>query len=204
MGLAVAHGQKRKRWCGGEIDADPFALPQHLAIRPTAMLARAVGFIRYATIFKDAIKATDSSPIFGLIHWAEPLSAYNAIALRVAWRDASGDAPVILVDLIHATDERRTITLHASYDVGDAAARWRGWGRVLGLKLLLEDKEGALREAERRLGSLRIDNPQPHSGANPLTNRRPISFGCSGQPRLFTQRLSAGARPLVYQVMNAV
>lgn len=204
MGLAVTKGQKRKRWSDGEIDADPFDLPAQLAIRPTAMLSRAAGFIRYATIYRDAVKATDSSPIFGLFHWSEPLSAFRGIALRVAWRDASGDSPVILVDLLHAKDDRRSVTLHASFDGADAAARWRAWGRALGLPLLLEDQDGALREAERRLGSLRIDTPQPHSGANPLSNRRPMSFGATGMPRLFPQRLSAGARPIAYQATGGL
>lgn len=204
MGLAATKGQKRKRWSDGEIDADPFGLPAQLAIRPSALLSRAAGFIRYATIYRDAVKATDSSPIFGLFHWSEPLSAFRGIALRVAWRDASGEAPVILVDLLHASDERRTLTLHASFDGADAAARWRAWSQTLGLPLLLEDQDGALREAERRLGSLRIDRPQPHSGANPLSNRRPMSFGATGMPRLFPHRLSAGARPIAYQALGGL
>jgi hypothetical protein len=69
---------------------------------------------------------------------------------------------------------------------------------VLSQPLLLEDRAGELQEAERRLGSLRIDTAQPHAGANPLSARRPLTFGATGRPRLWPQRLSTGTRPLAY------
>jgi hypothetical protein len=198
MGQAEKPRQTRKRWTGGEIDSDPFMLPQRIAIPASEAMSRLFGFIRYAVIHSDAVKATDSSPILGPFVWDEPMSAYRGVALRVAWRDVQGKQPVILVQLVHRSDERRSVALHASFDGADVAARWRSWGRVLALPLLLEDREGELQEAERRLGSLRIDTPQPHAGANPLSARRPMTFGVTGRPRLWPQRLGNGTRPPAY------
>lgn len=198
MGRATIAPLTRKRWAGGEIDADPFALPQRVTIPAPDLVPRLFGFIRYADIRNDVVKATDLSPILGLFDWTEPLSAYRGVALRVAHRKASGAKPVILVEIVHETNEKHSVVLHASFDGADVAARWRSWARVLRLPLLLEDRGGELQEAERRLGSLRIDVPQPHAGANPLSTRRPMTFGHTGRPRLFQQRLSTGTRPLAY------
>lgn len=189
--------QKRRRWVGGEIDADPFRLPQRVTIPAAELWQRAFGFIRYAVVYKDAVKATDSSPILGPFVWTEPMHAYRGVALRVAHRGRDAK-PVILVELLHRKDERRSLVLHASCDGADVAARWRSWGRALNLPLLVEDREGELREAERRLGALRIDTAQPHTGANPLSARRPLTFGATGRPRLWPQRLTAGSRPPAY------
>jgi hypothetical protein len=198
MGRAAKAEQQRRRWIGGEIDADPFVLPQRITIPAGERMSRLFGFIRYAMVHKDAVRATDSSPILGPFVWTEPMSAYRGVALRVAWRDASGGKPVILVQLVHANDERRSVALHASFDGADVAARWRSWARALGRPLLLEDRAGELQQAERRLGSLRIDAAQPHSGANPLSTRRPLAFGATGRSRLWPQRLGTGTRPLAY------
>ncbi len=198
MGQAAKPHQSRKRWASGEIDSDPFMLPQRITIPANETISRLFGFIRYAVIHSDAVKATDSSPILGPFVWSEPISAYRGVALRVAWRDAKGAEPVILVQLVHRDDERRSIALHASFDGADVAARWRSWGRTLALPLLLEDRQGELQAAERRLGALRIDAPQPHAGANPLSARRPMTFGVTGRPRLWPQRLSTGSRPTAY------
>jgi hypothetical protein len=198
MGKAEVAPQTRKRWTGGEIDADPFMLPQRVTIPAAQWHTRLFGFIRYAVIYSDAVKATDSSPILGPFVWSEPISAYRGVALCVAHRESRGARPVLIVELLHATDERRSVVLHASFDGADVAARWRSWGRVLNLPLLVEDREGDLREAERRLGSLLVDTPQPHAGANPLSARRPLTFGATGRPRLWPQRLTAGSRPPAY------
>lgn len=199
--MAMAQKQphlKRQRWIIGELDSDPFMLPQRVTIPANETMNRLFGFIRYAVVHKDGVKVTDSSPILGPFVWDEPMTAFKGVALRVAWRDHKGGKPVILVQLVHRRDERRSVTVHASLDGADVAARWRSWGRVLNLPLLLEDREGELQMAERRLGALRIDTAQPHAGANPLSARRPMTFGMTGRPRLWQDRLMTGSRPSAY------
>ena len=198
MAKADTAPQARKRWIGGEIDADPFMLPQRVTIPAAEWHNRVFGFIRYAVVYTDAVKATDSSPILGPFVWTEPMTAYRGVALCVAHRGGRDTKPVLLVELLHRTDEKRSVVLHASFDGADVAARWRSWGRVLNLPLLVEDREGDLRDAERRLGALLVDTPQPHAGANPLSASRPLTFGATGRPRLWPQRLSTGTRPLAY------
>lgn len=194
----AARRQAPRIWRGGEIDADPFHLPQHVAIAASGLMPRAFGFIRYATIFADAVTANDSSPILGIFDWSEPMAAYEGVALRVVSRDRRGVEKALLVELTHRTNVKRNVVVHASADGLDAPARWRSWGRALGLPLLVEDREGNLHPAERRLGVLHVGAPQPHSGANPLSARRPLSFGQSGQPRAWGERLVVGGRPPAY------
>ncbi|MBX3506443.1 MAG: hypothetical protein KF895_13270 [Parvibaculum sp.] len=200
MALEQSSGQKRGKrlWRGGELDADPFALPVHVAVKATSLAERAMGFIRFATIYRDAITAYDSSPILGRFEWSEPVSAYEGVALRILPCDRQARNFVAVVELSHRHREARNLVIYAGEDGVDASARWRSWGRVLNLPLLIEDRDGDLHPAERRLGAIQISHPQPHAGANPLTARRPLAFGQSGQPRLWGHRLVVGGRPHAY------
>ncbi|MEP0709220.1 MAG: DUF6101 family protein [Parvibaculum sp.] len=195
----VQQQKRRKRiWRSGEFDADPFGLPQHVAIKAVNPVERAFGFIRYATVYADAVTAYDSSPILGRFEWSEKMSAYDGVALRILPCDRQAKKFVAIVELSHRANEARNLVVYAGEDGVDASARWRAWGRVLRLPLLIEDREGTLHPAERRLGALHVSDPQPHAGANPLSARRPLTFGQSGQPRLWARRLVVGGRPLAY------
>ncbi|MFN4339177.1 DUF6101 family protein [Parvibaculum sp.] len=195
---AVQQKRRKRIWRGGELDADPFSLPCHVAVKAGGPVDRAFGFIRFATIYRDAITAYDSSPILGRFEWSEPLSAYEGVALRILPCDRRARNLVAIVELSHRCRAPRSLVVYAGEDGVDASARWRAWGRVLNLPLLVEDREGTLHPAERRLGAIQISHPQPHAGANPLTARRPLTFGQSGQPRLWASRLAAGGRPHAY------
>lgn len=196
----VMEGRKRQKrvWRGEELDADPFNLPQEVAVKATTLLGRAFGFIRFAEIHTNVVAANDSSPILGRFEWSEPISAYEGVALRVVPCDKRATKLFVVVELSHSGNARRNLILYAGEDGVDAAARWRSWGRVLHLPLLIEDREGTLHPAERRLGAIQVGDPQPHAGANPLSARRPLTFGQSGQARLWGRRLAMGARPLAY------
>lgn len=189
---------KSRLWRGGEIDADPFALPAHVALPAQSMGRRLMGFIRFATISREGVEVAESSPILGRFEWQAPLRAYEGVALRTARRGRGDLRSAVLIEMVHAEDSACSIILHVSFDGADVAARWRSWSNVLGLPLLIETKSGGLEMAERRMGSVKLDSPQPHAGANPLTLRRPMTFGATGRPRVWTQRLCAGSRPQAY------
>jgi len=189
---------RQRCWHGKEIDADPFALPAHVAIPAQSMGRRLLGFIRFVTISRTGVEIADSSPVLGCFEWQAPLRAYAGIALRTARRGRDDLRSVVLIEMVHGQEPARSIVLHASFDGADVAARWRSWSNVLGLPLLIETKTGGLETAERRLGSVKLDSPQPHAGANPLTLRRPMTFGATGRPGVWTQRLSVGSRPHLY------
>ena len=198
-GESVKQRRRQKRiWRGGELDADPFHLPQHVAVKATGPVERAFGFIRFATVYTDAVTAYDSSPLLGRFEWSEPISAYDGVALRVLPCDRQAANFVAVVELCHAGNAARNLVVYAGEDGVDASSRWRAWGRALKLPLLIEDREGMLHPAERRLGTLQVSDPQPHAGANPLSARRPLTCGQSGQPRLWARRLVVGGRPLAY------
>ena len=44
-------------------------------------------------------------------------------------------------------------------DGDEIVAEWQSWGKVLGLPLLVADKDGALREPFARIGALRVEAP---------------------------------------------
>lgn len=183
-------------WRDGELDADPYALPAHIAIPAQHWASRAVGFIRYATIYRDAVSVHDSSPILGIRSWSEPIGAFTGVAIRVAYRDRARTQPAIMVELRHPV-AARTVVLHVSFDGADATARWRSWAKRLGLPSLVEDRSGGLNQSEDRLGGIVVDAPQPHRGASALTVRRPLAFGFTGRPRHWPDRLAV-ARPRAY------
>ena len=43
----------------------------------------------------------------------------------------------------------------------DAVAQWKCWGRVLGVPLLVDEGDGALREPFRRIGRIGVGKPAP-------------------------------------------
>lgn len=186
----------RRRWASPELDADPYLLPASLAVPHQPLWRRAAGFIRYATIYRDRVSVHDSSPPFGVWSWEAPIDDYEGVSLTVAYKGRDVNAPMILVELRHA-DEDKNIVVHASSDGADAGARWRSWSAVLGLPLLVQDRQGDVREAVDRLGRVATQPPQPHRGASLLTTRRPLSFGYTGRPRQWSDRVSA-SRPHVY------
>ena len=194
---AAPDAVKAAHWRDGEIDANPFDLPAYIAIPAQHWASRAVGFIRYATIYRDAVSANDSSPIFGIRDWSEPITAYEGVAIRVAYRDRACDEPVIIIELRHPVASRSVI-LHVSFDGTDVSARWRSWGDVLGLPTLVEDRSGDLHASNVYLGRIVAEAPQPHRGASALTWRRPLAFGFTGRQRHWPNRLLGGARPHAY------
>lgn len=187
----------RRRWVHPAFDADPYQLPASVSVSFEPLWRRASGFIRYVTLYQDRVSVQDSSPPFGIWLWEEPVSAYQGVVLCVAYKDRTLDEPVILIELRH-TDPNKSIVVHASFDGADAGARWRSWGTQLGLPLLVQDRRGDIREATDRMGALTVSPAQPHRGASMLTTRRPLSFGYTGRPRQWSDRVTSATRPHAY------
>ena len=187
----------RRRWRGAAFDADPYLLPASIEMALDTFWHRMAGFVRYVTIYKDRVSVQDSSPPFGIWAWDAPVSDYEGVALSVAYRGNNHDEPVILVELRHA-DANRSVIVHASFDGADSGARWRSWSAQLGLPLLVQDRHGEVRDVVDRLGGVNVLPAQPHRGASPLTMRRPMSFGHTGRPRQWSDRVSSVSRPSAY------
>lgn len=187
----------RRRWRDGEVDADPYLLPAYTAQPAQDLPRRALGFIRYAAIYRDMVTVNESSPILGVWSWRMPVNAFKGVSIRVVYRDAGTQKPAIIVELVHP-DPAKTVLLHASFDGADASARWRSWASQLGLPALVEDRHGETRETDPRLGGVRLGEPQPHKGASSLSARRPMSFGFTGRGRYWPDRTLTGMRPHAY------
>jgi Family of unknown function (DUF6101) len=71
-------------------------------------------------------------------------------------------------------DPALSLPLFSSSACDDIVAEWQSWGRVLGLPLLVAERDGSLREPFARVGAVRIEAPtwrRRRRGA--LASRRP-------------------------------
>jgi Family of unknown function (DUF6101) len=86
-----------------------------------------------------------------------PVASYRGVAIRLQG-DLGGLPTSIAVVLEHA-DPALSLPLYIAAGADDIVAEWQSWGRVLGLPLLVAERDGSLREPFARLGSLRIEPP---------------------------------------------
>jgi Family of unknown function (DUF6101) len=86
-----------------------------------------------------------------------PVAAFRGVAIRLT---GPADVPptAIAVVLEHG-DPALSLPLFSSTASEDIVVEWQSWGRVLGLPLLVADRDGSLREPFARLGALRIEAP---------------------------------------------
>ncbi|HMK71644.1 MAG TPA: DUF6101 family protein [Xanthobacteraceae bacterium] len=86
-----------------------------------------------------------------------PLTAFRGVAIRVGGTvDEVCNAVAVVLE--HG-DPALSLPLFCSSTDDDAVAEWQSWGRVLGLPLLVAERDGSLREPFARLGALRIEAP---------------------------------------------
>ena len=117
-----------------------------------------------------------------------PVSAYRGVAVRVSeGQTEAGDA--IEVVLVHA-DPALSVPLVQVPDADDVVADWQRWGQALSLPLLVEERDGSMREAFPRLGAVMLGRPCPRRRRrSTLRQRRPSALmrrrataGIAGQP----------------------
>jgi len=86
-----------------------------------------------------------------------PVAAFRGVAIRL-YGETDQPPTAIAVVLEHA-DPALSLPLFSSPDTDNIVAEWQSWGRVLGLPLLVAERDGSLREPFARLGALRIEAP---------------------------------------------
>lgn len=117
-----------------------------------------------------------------------PVSSYRGVAVRVS-EDASQAADSVEVVLVHA-DPALSVPLVSMADADDVVADWQLWGVALRMPLLIEDADGAMREAFPRMGAVMIGKPGPRRRRrSTLKDRRPSALmrrkacdGIAGRP----------------------
>ncbi len=99
-----------------------------------------------------------------------PVSAFRGIAIRLMQR---GDEPPSAIDVVlEHGDPALSLPLFSSETPDEIVAEWQTWGRVLGLPLLVAERDGSLREPFARLGSVLVEAPARRRRRRTTISRR--------------------------------
>ena len=85
-----------------------------------------------------------------------PVAAFRGVAIRLTGKE---NAPTAIAVVLEHGDPALSLPLFSSSASDDIVAEWQSWGRVLGLPLLVAERDGSLREPFARLGAVRIEAP---------------------------------------------
>ncbi len=155
---------------GNPLRLDPFFLP----VRFRAADEAADGRLRIVDLHRERVVLRRS--LRGMrMAVSLPVSAFRGVAIRLTGK-ADATPTAIAVVLEHG-DPALSLPLFSSSESDDIVAEWQSWGRVLGLPLLVAERDGSLREPFARLGSLLIDAPTRRRRRHTaLARRRPAKL----------------------------
>jgi hypothetical protein len=102
-----------------------------------------------------------------------PVAAFRGVAIRL---NGNAHEPPTAIDVVlEHGDPALSLPLFSSAASDDIVAEWQSWGRVLGLPLLVAERDGSLREPFARIGALRIEAPTwRRRRRNAIARRRPV------------------------------
>ena len=131
---------------------DPFSLP----VRFEAADAAADECLRIVDLYRERVVLRRS---VGGMRMAlnMPLSLFRGVAIRLTGK--ADEPPTAIAVVLEHGDPALSLPLFCSSASDDIVAEWQSWGRVLGLPLLVAERDGSLREPFARLGALRIEAP---------------------------------------------
>jgi Family of unknown function (DUF6101) len=86
-----------------------------------------------------------------------PVSAFRGVAIRLTGK--ADEPPTSIAVVLEHGDPALSLPLFSASESDDIVAEWQSWGRVLGLPLLVAERDGSLREPFARLGAVRIEAP---------------------------------------------
>ncbi len=157
---------------------DPFSLPVRFAAADEAAdeHLRIVDLHRERVVVRRSVRGMRMALNL-------PLAAFRGVAIRITG-DATENPTAIAVVLEHG-NPALSQPLYASSESDDIVAEWQSWGRVLGLPLLVAERDGSLREPFARLGALRIETPTwRRRRRTAIARRRPLRMlrRCPGVP----------------------
>jgi hypothetical protein len=149
---------------------DPFALPVHFPANDAGADER----VRFVELHRERVvmrRAVSGIPMAVSV----PVAAFRGVAIRLA-PDMDGASEAIAVVLDHR-DPGLSIELFSSVDEDEIVAEWQAWGRVLGLPLLVAERDGKLREPFPYIGRVRVFAVKPRRRRrNAIRRRRPSIF----------------------------
>ncbi len=86
-----------------------------------------------------------------------PVAAFRGVAIRLIGN--ANEPPTAIAVVLEHGDPALSLPLFSSNGSDEIVAEWQSWGRVLGLPLLVAERDGSLREPFARIGALRIEAP---------------------------------------------
>jgi hypothetical protein len=130
---------------------DPFALP----VRFEAVDEAADGRTRIVDLHRERVVLRRS--VRGMrMALNMPVAVYRGVAIRLCGFTADNVPTEIAVVLEH-DDPALSLPLFSSPHADDIVAEWQSWAKVLGLPLLIAERDGCLREPFARLGAVRVE-----------------------------------------------
>jgi len=86
-----------------------------------------------------------------------PVAAFRGVAIRLTGNP--DEPPTAIAVMLEHGDPALSLPLFCATAGDDIVAEWQCWGRVLGLPLLVAERDGTLREPFARLGAVRVEAP---------------------------------------------
>jgi hypothetical protein len=101
-----------------------------------------------------------------------PVKAFRGVAIKLLAE--SKETPASISVVLEHGDPALSLPLFASTEGDEIVAEWQSWGRVLGLPLLVAERDGTLRTPFGRIGALNVEAPTwRRRRRNALKYRRP-------------------------------
>lgn len=157
---------------------DPYALP-HRFRYDTGRDPRSGEPMGPAAVFLEKTMASVCRRLPSGIPMAMrlPMAAFEGVAVRLVPGPVGDDGDVdglgqAVVELMHR-DPQLSLPLSVASDLGEVAADWRAWARVLGLPMILVESDGSWREIESRIGGVVVGRVLPRRARSVMNGRRP-------------------------------
>jgi hypothetical protein len=137
---------------GTPLRLDPFSLPVRFEAADEAAdeRLRVVDLHRERVVVRRSVRGMRMALNL-------PLSAFRGVAIRLTGK--AHEPPTAIAVVLEHGDPALSLPLFSSITSDDIVAEWQSWGRVLGLPLLVAERDGSLREPFTRLGALHIETP---------------------------------------------
>ena len=137
---------------GTPLRLDPFSLPVRFEAADEAAdeRLRVVDLHRERVVVRRSVRGMRMALNL-------PVAAFRGVAIRVTGK--ADEPPTAIAVVLEHGDPALSLPLFCSIASDDVVAEWQSWGRVLGLPLLVAERDGRLREPFARLGAVRIDAP---------------------------------------------
>jgi len=149
---------------------DPFSLPVRFAAADAAAdeCLRIVELHRERVVLRRSVRGMRMALNM-------PLSHFRGVAIRLT--GVPGEPPSAIAVVLEHGDPALSLPLFSAREADDIVAEWQSWGRVLGLPLLVAERDGSLREPFERIGALRVEAPSwRRRRRSAIARRRPSAL----------------------------